>query len=90
MENGNAITADGTIRNPLPGPVIMPETLELTNPERPPGLPSLEYNILHYKEKLFFAVSLLVIESSLLPIALFYGLWYGTTLRHGIRTSFPF
>ncbi|SPO07238.1 uncharacterized protein DNG_09932 [Cephalotrichum gorgonifer] len=49
-----------------------------------PGLPRLNYNILDHKRKLFIVVSLLVLESSLLPIALFYGLWFGTTLRHGI------
>ncbi|KAK3402374.1 hypothetical protein B0T20DRAFT_137913 [Sordaria brevicollis] len=49
-----------------------------------PGLPRMNYNVLDYKWKLIIVSSLLVIESSLLPIALFYGLWYGTTLRHGI------
>ncbi|KAH7629699.1 hypothetical protein B0T09DRAFT_339969 [Sordaria sp. MPI-SDFR-AT-0083] len=49
-----------------------------------PGLPRLRYNMLDYKWKLIIVSSLLVIESSLLPIALFYGLWYGTSLRHGI------
>jgi hypothetical protein len=49
-----------------------------------PDLPRLRYRILEYKWKLTIVVSLLVLESSLLPIALYYGLWFGTTLRHGI------
>ncbi|KAK3380997.1 hypothetical protein B0H63DRAFT_474723 [Podospora didyma] len=55
-------------------------------PELPeaPGLPRLNYNLWDYKTKLFIVTTLLVIESSILPIALFYGLWFQTTLRHGI------
>lgn len=53
--------------------------------EEVPGLPRLNYNLLEHKWKLGIVTFLLVLESSLLPIALFYGLWFGTTLRHGIR-----
>lgn len=60
-------------------------TTETSPREELPGLPRLNYNLLDHKWKLSFVVFLLVVESSLLPIALFYGLWYGTTLRHGIR-----
>jgi hypothetical protein len=49
-----------------------------------PGLPRLRYRILEYKLKLSIVVTLLVLESSLLPISLYYGLVLGTTLRHGI------
>lgn len=49
-----------------------------------PGLPRLRYRILEYKVKLFTIVFLLVLESSLLPISLYYGLVLGTTLRPGI------
>lgn len=49
-----------------------------------PGLPRLRYRILDYKVKLSIIVFLLVLESSLLPIALYYGLVLGTTLRPGI------
>lgn len=49
-----------------------------------PGLPRLNYNLRYYKTKLSLIILLLVIELSLLPIALFYGLWFYTTLRHGI------
>ncbi|KAK0615316.1 hypothetical protein B0T17DRAFT_541606 [Bombardia bombarda] len=52
--------------------------------EELPGLPRLNYNLRDYKTKLIIVSSLLVIESSILPIALFYGLWFYTTLRHGI------
>lgn len=84
MENGNGnLPVYDAAANPSAAPAA-PESFELSSRERPVGLPSLEYNILHYKTKLFLAVGLLVTESSLLPIALFYGLWYGTTLRHGI------
>ncbi|GAB1315383.1 hypothetical protein MFIFM68171_05593 [Madurella fahalii] len=58
------------------GPV--PEFAEL------PGLPRLRYRILDYKLKLAIVVFLLVLESALLPIALYYGLTLHTTLRHGI------
>ncbi|KAK3984680.1 hypothetical protein QBC44DRAFT_9877 [Cladorrhinum sp. PSN332] len=49
-----------------------------------PGLPRLLYPIREYKTKLIIVVSLLVLESAFLPIALYYGLTYGTTLRSGI------
>jgi len=49
-----------------------------------PGLPRLNYNLWDYKTKLFIVTFLLVAESSLIPLALFYGLWFRTTLRHGI------
>jgi len=52
--------------------------------EELPGLPRLSYNPLDYKWKLIFIVTLLVIESALLPIALYYGLLFGTTLRVGL------
>ena len=49
-----------------------------------PGLPRLNYRILDYKLKLCIIVFLLVLESSLLPIVLYYPLTFYTTLRHGI------
>lgn len=52
-----------------------------------PGLPRLNYNLKDHKKTLVIVVSLLVIESSLLPVALFYGLWFSTSLRHGISKS---
>ncbi|KAK0640665.1 hypothetical protein B0T16DRAFT_335694 [Cercophora newfieldiana] len=58
--------------------------IPVTDTEVLPGLPRLNYNLWHYKWKLFFVTFLLTIESSLVPIALFYGLWFHTTLRHGI------
>ncbi|KAI0017384.1 hypothetical protein F4780DRAFT_608873 [Xylariomycetidae sp. FL0641] len=53
-------------------------------PEETPGLPRLEYNILHHKKKLFFVTGALVFEGSLLPIVLFYPLSQKTDLRYGI------
>jgi hypothetical protein len=53
-----------------------------------PGLPRLNYNLRDHKTKLSIVSTLLIVESSLLPIALYYGLWFGTSLRHGIR-EFP-
>ncbi|KAI1658353.1 hypothetical protein F4813DRAFT_356557 [Daldinia decipiens] len=52
--------------------------------EELPGLPRLNYQILEHKKKLFLVGGLLVLEGSILPIVLFYPLWYYTTLRHGI------
>lgn len=53
-------------------------------PPEVPGLPRLSYNLWDHKTKLFTVTALLVIEASLLPVGLYYGLWYGTTLQHGI------
>lgn len=61
-----------------------------TQRETPDPLPQLNYNIWDHKPKLYTVCILLIIESSLLPISLFYSLWYGTTLRHGIRKFFTF
>ncbi|KAK5659796.1 hypothetical protein OQA88_1007 [Cercophora sp. LCS_1] len=52
-------------------------------PEELPGLPRLNYNLWDYKTKLFIFAGLLVLESSILPIALFYGLRY-SSLRIGL------
>ncbi|KAI1434473.1 hypothetical protein GGR50DRAFT_404389 [Xylaria sp. CBS 124048] len=49
-----------------------------------PPLPRLEYNLMDHKRKLFVVSGLMIFEGSLLPIALFYPLWYYTDLRHGI------
>ena len=53
--------------------------------EELPGLPRLNYRLLEHKTKLFLVGGLLVLEGSILPIVLFYPLWYLTDLRHGIR-----
>jgi len=58
------------------------------------ALPPLNYNIWdpERRKKLLLVVTLLVIESGLLPIALYYTLWFKTNLNHGalfaIITSF--
>jgi hypothetical protein len=39
---------------------------------------------MHHKKKLFVVSGLLIAEGSLLPILLFYPLWFATELRHGI------
>ncbi|KAI1820397.1 hypothetical protein F4861DRAFT_533723 [Xylaria intraflava] len=49
-----------------------------------PVLQPLEYNLMDHKMKLFVVSGLLILEGSLLPIALFYPLWYASELRHGI------
>lgn len=61
-----------------------PAPTDPKNREVLPGLPLLDYNLWHYKGKLSFIVFLLVVESSLLPIALYYGLFFNTTLRLGL------
>lgn len=53
--------------------------------EELPGLPRLNYKLLDHKKKLFLVGGLLVLEGSILPIVLFYPLWFATDLRHGIR-----
>ncbi|KAI1450622.1 hypothetical protein F5Y02DRAFT_369451 [Annulohypoxylon stygium] len=52
--------------------------------EELPGLPRLNYKLLDHKKKLFLVGGLLVLEGSILPIVLFYPLWFATDLRHGI------
>lgn len=49
------------------------------------GLPRLEYNLMDHKMKLFVVSGLLILEGSILPLVLFYPLWYATSIRHGIR-----
>jgi len=72
--------------NPTSGPGAPDSIAEIpvTETEVLPGLPRLNYNLWNYKWKLFIVTFLLAIESSLVPIALFYGLWFRTTLsaRH--------
>ncbi|KAI1073960.1 hypothetical protein F5B20DRAFT_475491 [Whalleya microplaca] len=52
--------------------------------EELPGLPRLNYNLWDHKLKLFLVGGLLLLEGSILPIILFYPLWFATDLRHGI------
>ncbi|KAI0549338.1 hypothetical protein F4679DRAFT_547587 [Xylaria curta] len=54
-----------------------------------PGLPRLEYNLMDHKKKLFIVSGLLIFEGSVLPLVLFYPLWFATSLRHGIRKLIP-
>ncbi|KAK1756735.1 hypothetical protein QBC47DRAFT_451315 [Echria macrotheca] len=51
--------------------------------EELPGLPRLNYNLWHHKTKLSIVAGLLILESSILPIALFYGLRF-SDLRIGL------
>ncbi len=48
------------------------------------GLPRLDYNIMHYKTKLFVVTGLLVFEGSIAPVIFYYALTLGTDLREGI------
>ncbi|KAK0744396.1 hypothetical protein B0T21DRAFT_325064 [Apiosordaria backusii] len=61
-----------------------PRGLPVASFEEYPGLPRLNYRILDYKLKLSIIVILLVIESSLLPIILYYGISASTSLRPGL------
>ncbi|KAK4466785.1 hypothetical protein QBC42DRAFT_165900 [Cladorrhinum samala] len=66
-------------------PVTDPESAApVESFEEYPGLPRLDYRILDYKVKLSIVVFLLVAESALIPISLYYGLTLHTTLRLGI------
>ncbi|KAI0404628.1 hypothetical protein F4802DRAFT_225454 [Xylaria palmicola] len=49
-----------------------------------PGLPRLEYNLMDHKMKLFVVSGLLIFEGSVLPLVLYYPLWFATQIRHGI------
>ncbi|KAL2258171.1 hypothetical protein VTK26DRAFT_8631 [Humicola hyalothermophila] len=75
IANAPAIHGTNTPRTSQTGPVDFTEL---------PGLPRLNYRILDYKLKLSIIVTLLVLESSLLPILLYYPLTEFTTLRPGI------
>ena len=53
-------------------------------PDVLPGLPRLDYRLLEHRTKLFLVSGLLIFEGSILPIVLYYPLWFYTDLRHGI------
>lgn len=61
-----------------------PRGLPVAEFEEYPGLPRLNYRILDYKVKLSIVVFLLVLESALVPIILYYSLAFTTSLRMGI------
>jgi hypothetical protein len=54
--------------------------------ESPPPLP---YCLWHHKLSISFFWFLILAESCFVPISLYYGLIYGTNLRHGARRSTP-
>lgn len=54
--------------------------------ERPPQLP---YCLWDHKLAICFFCFLILAESCFVPISLYYGLIYGTNLRHGARESTP-
>jgi hypothetical protein len=54
--------------------------------ESPPPLP---YCLRHHKLSISFFWFLILAESCFVPISLYYGLTYGTNLRHGARKSTP-
>lgn len=47
-------------------------------------LPELPYSLRDHKRNIFIIWTLLAIDSAILPIVLFYPLWYGTDLRPAI------
>ena len=53
-------------------------------PTVPPGLVSLDYNPWDHRRKLVLMTGLLMTEFCFLPVALYYSLWYDTTLSHGV------
>ncbi|KAL1913090.1 Deoxycytidine monophosphate (dCMP) deaminase [Sporothrix stenoceras] len=53
-------------------------------PTVPPGLVSLDYNPWDHRRKLVLMTGLLMTEFCFLPVALYYPLWYDTTLSHGV------
>ena len=53
------------------------------------GLPRLDYNIMHYKLKLFVVTGLLIFEGSIAPVIFYYALTFGTDLREGISKYTP-
>jgi len=90
-KDGSDTTGTGTDTASIHGPPSSspPRTTSATaadanDPDVLPGLPRLDYNLWDHKTKLYIIVFLLVVESSLLPIALYYGLFFHTTLRLGL------
>ncbi|OTA99770.1 hypothetical protein M426DRAFT_324841 [Hypoxylon sp. CI-4A] len=67
-----------------PGSTASSTTPSKDPSEELPGLPRLNYRLLDHKKKLFLVGGLLLLEGSILPLVLFYPLWFDTTLRHGI------
>ncbi|KAI1379628.1 hypothetical protein F4677DRAFT_409813 [Hypoxylon crocopeplum] len=87
LENGNVVV-DPTTATSVPdeseGSTASSTTESKGPSEELPGLPRLNYKLLDHKKKLFLVGGLLLLEGSVLPIVLFYPLWFATTLRHGI------
>jgi len=73
---------------PVPGPSVSSSGSSDLNmkgsDDELAGLPRLEYDVLHNKQKLFWVTFALALESSFAPVILYYGLSYGTDLRSGI------
>jgi len=45
--------------------------------------PPLPYTLHHHKKSLTLLAILLLLEFGILPVSIFYGLWFGTNLNHG-------
>jgi hypothetical protein len=67
-------------------PTVQPSIERSDYSERPPELP---YYLWDHKLSISFFWFLILAESCFVPISLYYGLVFGTTLRHGARKSVP-
>lgn len=69
-----------------PPPVDL-ETLQTSDPAFEPEPPPLNYTLRTRKLSIFIFWSLIVIDSTAMPIGLYWGLWYGTDLTPNIVFS---
>lgn len=49
-------------------------------PPNPPGLPSLDYSLKQRRRAISVSCAIVIFDFCLLPVVLFYALWFGTSL----------
>lgn len=85
LENGDVASDPPPAPDESGNSTVSSATATKDPSEELPGLPLLNYRLMEHKKKLFLVGGMLLLEGSILPIVLYYPLWFDTTLRHGIR-----
>ena len=85
MSSVQSSIRDSTHKPDEPHEAARPEEMELNNAPPAPtplssGPPSLEYDLRSRKWAIVIFWGLVVFDSTAMPIALYFGLWYGTSL----------
>ncbi|KAI2607038.1 uncharacterized protein GGS25DRAFT_494151 [Hypoxylon fragiforme] len=84
LENGDVASDPPPAPDESGNSTVSSATATKDPSEELPGLPLLNYRLMEHKKKLFLVGGMLLLEGSILPIVLYYPLWFDTTLRHGI------